>query len=244
MTNPTTKYNDIDFEKDIKLCTCGSNISFIYNDKPLNIQTAFHEDYSIPSIIPFDTPFLRNINSSISSRSFIKVKHTHEMFDFYQNLDKFLSSELFKTKLGSLSCVDCIGTTKFIYNPIIKCDSTIKYFLPYNKKRTGYPEDLFSRYDNIGIISLLSSEDDKYFEYTSFNYKLFKNINGIRQEIPFDSFDEFTTYVKHGTNIRFIFKPKLCFRRIMKTTDPDYDYDYDDTMKYFVRLDVYMIEIK
>jgi hypothetical protein len=41
MSNLTIKYNDFNFEKEIELCECGGNLSFIYNDKLLYFQTPF-----------------------------------------------------------------------------------------------------------------------------------------------------------------------------------------------------------
>ena len=142
-------------------------------------------------------------------------------------------------------------STTFVYEPIIKNREHLlskflkiskfgfrKYFLPYQKIRIGYPESNESDDHDTKMTNFCKSYDDEYFKYTSFKYSLFKNFEGIIQELPFDSFDEFTSYVKQGTNMRIIVQPTLWFKK-------SYDKAYNKkTLIYYIRLDVSKIEIK
>jgi len=250
MSNITVKYNDIDFEQDVELCGCEGHQSFIYNERLLYFQTDFHESYYVPSSTV-------HFPATISIRSYVRVKMTPDMeiYHFYQRFDKFLNTDQFRSKLKAMSG---FNSTKFEYDPIIKIIKssdaermskysdykldTLKYFLPYKKIRIGYPEGIDSGDHDTKMLAFCKSYDDKYYGYTSFNYKLFKNFNGIIQELPFDSFDEFTSYVKQGTNISFVVKPTLVFK---KNYNPPYPYyGNKNSLIYFIRLDVSQIEIK
>jgi hypothetical protein len=241
------KYNDINFDEEIDICGCIAHPTFLYNNKRLYLQTPFYENYSIPSssaIIP-ELIFLENI----SSRSYIKVKMTPDMdnYNFYQKLDKFLDTNQFRTRIRTLHNS---FNTDFEYDPIIKSRENLgkradpkfgsfKYFLPYERTRIGVPDGTFSDDHDTKMLAYFKSDDDEFYKYTSFNYKLFKNVDGIRQQINFDSFDEFTSHVNQGTNIRFIIKPRLFFRK--KYGPP---YKNTATVIYFIRLDITTIEIK
>lgn len=229
----TIKLGDIDFDL-LQVYYSGNCAVLRYNndnDKPLYIKTSLYDEYSIPNSFVWNGhEFFKNI----TERSFVKIKMTSNMDDYnsYHNLDKFLDSEQFKTKL--------IGGINYEYEPIIKNlnnVTTLKYYLPHEKIRIGYPEgpegiDWNDAFTNFA--TLYRIYDDEFFEYVKFNYKLNKKINGVSYPCHFNTFDEFTTHMKEGTTVRFIVKPKLLFRN-----KPG----FKNTKIYKVQMNVFRLEI-
>ena len=238
MPNPVVKHTDIDFEEELDLLV--ETLKFIYKNNLFMIQTPFHEEYSIPPRTIF-TP-------NISDCPYIKIQITDmDIYNKYQRFNKFVDNDQFRTKLRfinndylktMINNYNINGSTKFEYEPIIKSSEehghSLKYFLPYQKIRIGYPEGTDSEDHNTKMRAYFSRDDDEYFEY-SFRYKLYKNVDGIRQKLNFESFDDFTNLVNQGTNIRFIVEPRLRFK-----CNPH----FKNTLIYFIRLEVSLIEIK
>jgi hypothetical protein len=198
------------------------------NDKPLYIQTCLFNEYSIPSRINLSG---LELFKNISDRSYVKTKMSPDMdiYHFYLNLDNYLGSYQFKTKL--------VGNNNFEYEPIIKNfnnDITLKYYLPHQKIRIGYPEDIDSNDHDTKMRAVFISNDDDFFEYVKFQYTLHRKINNISQTINFETFDQFTTYMKEGSTVKFIVRPTLLFKDKL---------GFVNTKIYYIRMDVVKLEI-
>jgi len=189
----TIKYSDVDF--DMLQVYCYDNSVFLRynNDKPLYIQTCLYDDYSIPNHVYIHG---MTFNKNISDRSYVKTKIIPDTdnYYFYYNLDWFLGGDLFKTKLidSNLFKTNLIKNINYKYEPIIKNHSNVvklKYYLPHQKIRIGYPEGIESDDHDTKLQAFFIKDDDEFFEYISFNYKLSKKFNGIRSPIHFNTFD-------------------------------------------------------
>ena len=204
-------YNDIDF----KQINPQVNNSFLYNHKPLYFLTSFHTFQNNEIQINDDC------TKSISSRSKLKIEINPVMaiYHFYKNLDNFFDNNDFRLKN--------FNDHKIKYRPIMN-DNNIIYHLPYKKTRNSIPFEYLDNYYNDDnddlLMRFIIMSNNKYYDY-EYKYKLFN----IKNEIKFNSFDEFISCIKKGVYIRFIIKPRLV-------------YDYEDSV-YFIRLDAYMIEI-
>lgn len=211
------KYEDIDFNK---LKVKVNNI-FSYNDKPLYFQTSFH------NLNNFEFPLNNEYCKSISSRLKLKIDMSSniDMYKFYKNLDDFLDNDEFRKQHFNDIIVK--------YRPIINKNYDIIYNFPCKKMRNMVPFDFPSDYyfdnDNDSILMKLQIiSQDKYYDYI-FDFRLLETINDTKTQIKFESLDELMNFIKKGTNIRFIIKPRLV-------------YDLESSL-YFVQLYAIMIEI-
>ena len=210
-----------------------------YDNEYIVFQTPFHHifNYGIPK---------ESIYKNIKDRSYIcidSINPEFKLYNIYKCIDEFIIKELDNMKTKNI-----IKDTHINYERIISNEKYIKYYLPYNRIQIQNNELDFERqkiYDL--LLPEIQSEDrdisffakiklikelnkDKFFNYI-YKYRLLESTDENRYEIKFKTFDEFTSNIKQGTNIRFLIKPRLMVRK------------NNNENIYFVHLDIFSIEI-
>lgn len=199
--------------------------------KPFYFQTPLLNIYKLRSKYFYPT---------IYKRSYINCEQKSGK-KFYEDMDKFFIEKLYE--MQSQGIIEDFDNN---YKSLSKSDN-IDYFLkcgriPKNEQVLQDITDSYqlqieeSKYDITKSPFLINIERDKeldkdeHYDYV-YQYKLY---NG-KQEIKFDTFDEFITYItpikEKDLNMMFIFRPRL---KISNSYDKN---------TYFVRLDIYRIKI-
>jgi hypothetical protein len=188
--------------------------------KPIYFQTPFFDNYKLRSKYFYPT---------ILKRSYIKCELKSEN-KFYKDMDKFFMEKLIDNVYKSFSDSDNLSY-------FLKCGRIPKNEQVLQDITDSYQEQIEeSKYDITKSPFLLMMErdneldKDEYYDYV-YQYKLYNR----KQEIKFDTFDEFISHItptkEKDFNMRFIFRPKLIISQ------------YNGENTYSVRLDIFRIEI-